>query len=73
MNTTRLILNNTYDLFIPISENYIQLKNNQYNTFLLYFGLPNSPITTINDDDMLLFTSESEIEPNSDKLTLSDR
>jgi predicted small secreted protein len=68
MNTTRLILNNTYDLFIPISENYIQLKNNQYNTFLLYFGLPNSPIATINDDD----ASESEIEPNSDKLTLPD-
>jgi hypothetical protein len=66
MNTTRLALNNTYDLFLPISENYIQLKNNQYNTFLLYFGLPNSPITTINDNGMLLSTSKSEIEPNSD-------
>jgi hypothetical protein len=40
MNTTRLMLNN----IIPISD----LKN---NTFLLYFGLPNSPILPINDED----------------------
>lgn len=55
MNTTRLMINNT----IPISD----LKN---NTFLLYFGLPNSRILTINheddDDDVLITKSSLEME-----------
>jgi hypothetical protein len=54
INTTRLILNNTYDLS--------NLKN---NTFLPYFGLPNSPIVSIIDDDDIL-TSESDLEIESD-------
>ncbi|CAF1415381.1 unnamed protein product [Rotaria sp. Silwood1] len=72
MNTTRLMLDNTYNLFLPLSDDYIKLKNNQYNTFLLYFGLPNSPITTIHTDDRLVSTSESEIESNSYELHISD-
>jgi hypothetical protein len=51
MNTTRLILNNNYDLFIP--------KN---NTLLIYFGLPNSPILSINDDDDEMSISKSDLE-----------
>ncbi|CAF4719304.1 unnamed protein product [Rotaria sp. Silwood2] len=72
MNTTRLMLDNAYNLFIPISDNCIKLKNNQCNTFLLYFGLPNSRITTINTDDILISTSESKIEFDSNKLIVSD-
>jgi len=57
MNTTRLMLNNTYDLFIP--------KNN--TSFLIYFGLPNSPILSINDDDDDdLLISKSDLELDSD-------
>jgi len=60
MNTTRLMINN----IIPISD----LKN---NTFLLYFGLPNSPILPINDaeddnEDLLISKSSLEIELDSD-------
>ncbi|CAF1025781.1 unnamed protein product [Adineta steineri] len=71
MNTTRLILKNNYDLFIPISnDNDITLKNNYYNSFLLYFDLPNSPITVINDlDDMIVSTTELD---TSDKQILCD-
>ncbi|CAF4045440.1 unnamed protein product, partial [Rotaria sordida] len=74
MNTTRLMLDNTYNLFIPISDNCMKLNNNQCNTFLLYFGLPNSPITAINNDDILISTSESEseVEFDSNKLIVSD-
>ena len=73
MNTTRLILNNTYDFFQSKAENSIMLKNSQYNTFFLYFGLPNSPIPAINDsDDLSTSTSEVENETDSDKQTLSD-
>ncbi|CAF0996839.1 unnamed protein product [Adineta steineri] len=71
MNTTRLILKNNYDLFIPISnDKNITLKNNYYNSFLLYFDLPNSPITVINDlDDMIVSTTELD---NSDEQILCD-
>jgi hypothetical protein len=58
MNITRLMLNN----IIPISD----LKN---NTFLLYFGLPNSPILAIDDDDdsdILISKSSLETELDSD-------
>ena len=75
MNITRLILDNNYDLFIPIPDDCIKLKNNHWKTFLLYFNLPNSPITIINDDDdddddddKLISPSESD----SDTQTSSD-
>ncbi len=55
MNTTRLILNNTYELFIS--------KN---NPFLLYFGLPDSPIISISEDDDDILTSRSDLEIESD-------
>ncbi len=58
MNITRLVLNN----IIPISD----FKN---NTFLLYFGLPNSPILAIDDDDdsdILISKSSLETELDSD-------
>ncbi len=57
MNTTRLMINNTYDLFIS--------KN---NPFLLFFGLPNSPIISISDDDDDddILTSRSDLEIESD-------
>jgi hypothetical protein len=61
------MLDYTYDFFIPISENCVKLPNNQCNTFLLYFGLPNSPITTISDDEVSSTTSDSEVEPAHDK------
>lgn len=47
---------------IPISD----LKN---NTLLLYFGLPNSPILAIDDDDdsdILISKSSLETELDSD-------
>ncbi|CAF2100978.1 unnamed protein product [Rotaria magnacalcarata] len=73
MNTTRLVLDNSYHLFIPRSENCIKLKNHPNNTFLLYFGLPNSPITTIdNVADTVISKSKSEFESDSNKMTLSD-
>jgi hypothetical protein len=57
INTTRLVLNNTYDVS--------NLKN---NTFLLYFGLPNSPIESIIDDETLTSSSDlEEIESESEK------
>jgi hypothetical protein len=61
MNTTRLMLNN----IIPISD----LKN---NTFLLYFGLPNSPILPINDEDededLLVSKSSLDSDDTSDEI-----
>ncbi|CAF4698028.1 unnamed protein product, partial [Rotaria socialis] len=72
-NTTRLVLDNSYHLLIPTSDNCIKLKNQPNNTFLLYFGLPNSPITTIdNVADTVISTAESEFESDSNKMTLSD-
>ena len=59
INTTRLILNNIYDLS--------DLRN---NTLLLYFGLPNSPIVSINDEEeeeLTISRSDLEIESDSEK------
>jgi hypothetical protein len=72
MNISRLMFNHMYDLFIPPSDSCIKLKNKQCNAFLLYFGLPSSPIMTTDDDNMTTSTSELEIDPDSDKLTSSD-
>ncbi|CAF1586366.1 unnamed protein product [Rotaria magnacalcarata] len=72
-NATRLVLDNSYHLFIPRSDIGIKLKNHPNNTFLLYFGLPNSPITTIdNVADTVISTSESEFDSDLNKMTLSD-
>ena len=63
---------NNYDLFLPLSNDCIKLNNKKCDTFLLYFGLPSSPITTINDDNISISTSELEVDSNSGKVTSSD-
>lgn len=67
INTTRLTFNDNYNLSIPMSEDYIKLKKNECKTLLLYFGLPNSRITSINNDNIFNSTSDedSEIESNN--------
>ncbi len=48
-------------------DNIIQISDLKDNTFLLYFGLPNSPILAINDDDDISISKSSlEIESDSD-------